>query len=278
MEAAALTDDAVLYLYGFVLPSIDLSGLTGVLDKRPDVFLIQMGGVACAASLVPAGEYKGPPASDGAAEQLEWVAPRAWHHHEVLQHVHTAGTVVPFKFGTLCPSVQDVHTMLRRLRGRILDLLAYFRGKDEWTLNVCADNEALAALHATEPELLALELEAAGLPDGRRYFARKKCERAAAAFVEKTVDMLKTKVLSELSTLQIEILEARKAVMAPRATARHIVTAALLVDRALFGELKMRLADLEAEYVECGLTLELVGPWPPYSFATTLDVPDGPLN
>ena len=51
-----------------------------------------------------------------------------------------------------------------------------------------------------------------------------------------------------------------------------IANAPLLVERGRFTELEAILAQLEREHVEAHLAFELVGPWPPYSFATSVDL------
>ncbi len=189
MEAATtLGNDTVLYLYGMVRPPVDLSGLTGV-GPGSAVFLVEVEDVACAVSAVPALEYHLPPDARRPAEQLEWITPRAWRHHEVLRQLHAATTVVPLKFGTLSADVEQVRSLLRRVRQPVADLLAYFRGTDEWTLKICADVDALSlALQMTQPTLMALKDEERTLPEGRAYFARKKLQQVTADVVQATLD------------------------------------------------------------------------------------------
>jgi hypothetical protein len=263
VEAAASVNTAtVLYLYGLVNPRVDLSGLAAV-EEDADIFLVRSDDVGCAVSVVPATAYEQPAATMSAAEQLEWVTPRAWRHHEVLRRLHVTGTVIPLKFGTLCASAGQVERMLRRLHGPIVDLLRHFAGKDEWTLKICHDAEEHSAeLQRLQPELIALEDEARRLPEGRAYFARKKLQRATADCVAARFAAVHHAVLTRLADSGVEIGVADR-------EPRHIP---LLVERSGFPMLEETLAALEAEHAASHVTFELVGPWPPYSFTSAMEL------
>jgi hypothetical protein len=258
-----MTADTVLYLYGFVRAPLDAGALAAA---GPDVFLTEEGDIACAASLVPASDYHIPPDTNTAAQQLEWVAPRAWRHHDVLRHLHAAAAVVPLKFGTLCPDAEHARGMLRRLRDPIVDLLAGLDGRDEWTLNLHADVELLGAvIRHSDPQLAALVHDADALPEGRAYFARKKLHKATTAAVEARLAAVTTDVRERLSSAGIALADDRTPPAAGAAAA-----ASLLVERSRFHECEALLTALESAHADTHVTFELVGPWPPYSFVSSV--------
>jgi hypothetical protein len=260
----------VLYLYGFVRPSADLSR---VAEAGAVVFLVEFGDVACAVSAVPAVDYHLPPDASTASQQLEWVTPRAWRHHEVLRLVHSSGPIVPLKFGTLCADAMHVHSLLQRLRDPVVGLLAHFEGKDEWTLRMRADVEALSlAVQASRPDLIALKDEADRLPDGHAYFARKHLQKATADIVTATLARTEHSVYERFSAAGIEMAPVDPPQQSGSRDSSVIANAPLLVERARFAELEAVLAQLEGEHVEAHLAFELIGPWPPYSFATSVDL------
>ncbi len=256
--AASLTRDSVLYLYGFVAARADLSGLPAV-EQGADLFLVEAAGVACAVSVVPADAYQRPSGTMTAAEQLEWVTPRAWRHHEVLRRLHLARTVVPLKFGTLCQDTRQLEAMLVKLRVAVSDLLQHFEHRDEWTLKIGHDADALSlSLQSREPGLLALQAEASRLPDGRAYFVRKKLQRATADLAAARITSLEHEVRARVAELGIEIGPLRD----------DHGQVPLLVERHRFAALEATLAQLEDEYTSLHVSFELVGPWPPYSFTS----------
>ena len=260
--AASLNLSTVLYLYGLVEPRADLSGLAAV-EEGAGIFLVQGEEVACAVSVVPAAAYEQPSPAASAAEQLDWVTPRAWRHHEVLRRLHRAGTVVPLKFGTLCASASQVELLLQRVRAPVADLLRHFRGKDEWTLKICHDVAAhTSELQLVSPELVALQEEERQSSGGRAYFVRKKLQRATADLVAACDADIQRRVLARLADLDFEMGVAER-------EPRHVP---LLVDRSRFQVLEDALAALEVEHRSSHVTFELVGPWPPYSFTSAMEL------
>lgn len=268
MEAVTtIPAETVLYLYGFVRPPVNPAALAA---GQADVILVEDGEVACAATVVPAVDYHVPPDATTAAQQLEWVAPRAWRHHEVLRHLHAAGGVVPLKFGTLCSDSQHVREMLRRRRDAIMALLAELEGKDEWTLNTRSDSELLSAVvRHTDPAVAALAADADRLPEGHAYFARKKLQKAIGDAVVARLAAVRQNLHERLVSAAIPFTTADQ----PRTGTSEgtVSTVAVLVPRSRLTELETLLADLEAAHSGAHVTFELVGPWPPYSFAAALE-------
>ena len=264
-----MNEPTAVYMYGLLAPTAAVDGLTAVEDGR-EVFLISSGSVACAATIVAGEAWLDEKAA--AAESADWITPRAWRHHEVLRMLHATGGVVPLKFGTLCADVDAVKGILGRLREPIADLLEQFRGRDEWTLRTVVDEAVLsAAIQQGNPELLALQ-EASDLPAGRAYFLRKRLQKTTSELMEKYVDMIHALLRSRLTGTGWRAMP----VAAPHGARRTGIDLALLVDRALFSELERVLEELESEH--SGVTFELVGPWPPYSFRDTLAVDGGSVN
>jgi hypothetical protein len=271
MEAVTpIGEETVLYLYGFVLRPSALMDLVEI-EQDAELFLVECGDVACAASVVPARAYDVPPDAASAEQRLEWLTPRAWRHHDVVQRLHSARTVVPLKFGTLCAGIGELQALLRRLHDPITDLFARFKGKDEWALTVSADGEALStSLQSGRLDLVASRQEAERLPEGTAYFARKRLQKAIAELVAEQLATLEDIVHWNLSRLGVEIAAAQPSSGPANASMVPVTAVALLADRHIFETLETHLALLEVEYAAYGLTCELSGPWPPYSFTGTL--------
>jgi hypothetical protein len=268
--APALTDESVLYLYGFVSLPVQVPALTGVEENAP-VFLVEYADIGCAVSLVSASAYQRDDRS--AQDQFEWVTPRAWQHHDVVQRLHASTSVLPLKFGTLCPSLDDVRTMLRDRHVAIGEQLARIAGKDEWTLRVTIARAAFAEhLQASEAALIALKETEKRLPEGRAYFARKALQQATSDLADVKLAALENQLFDELSPLHLQILPLDAPTGPSAAPAQLCIAhAALLVERTAFDALELRLAAFEAKYGEPPVTCELLGPWPPYSFASALE-------
>ena len=245
----------LLYIYGFVRAPMTFDRIEGV-EEGSEVFFIESAGVACAASFVPAEAYERAP-GERPAEQLEWVTPRALRHHAVVSALHGEGTVLPLQFGTVCRNAADARQVVADLQPALSNLLDTLDNKDEWTLRATADAAAIAARCEAAPEMTALKVVESDLPDGRAYFARKQRAKVLADLVAQTIASAQDDAYARLAPLAADVVR----------TSRH---SALLVDRAAVEAVASRLAGLQAVHGGLGLTFELVGPWPPYSFAPAL--------
>ena len=262
---AAAIDDRILYLYGFVPHPLALPPIEPIEPDAP-VFLVASGGLACAASLVAAHAWQRSDAQDP-AERAAWVTERALRHHQAVMALHAAGPVLPLKFGTVCRSAGDARLLLDDLRELLAPVLETFRNKDEWTLRMSMDIASITArCEAESPALRALKEAEATLPEGRAYFARKQRAKASADFVDAAVAAVEDAVLERLAGAAAIARSARTA----GGGRQDAAPAALLVDRAERETIDAVLAALQSEHAGCGLAFELVGPWPPYSFAPAL--------
>lgn len=262
--------DTAVYLFGFVAASAARDEAEAI---GRDVMLVPDDDVALAASIVQARDYEPPADAADPSHRLEWVAPLAMRHHDVVQRLHAARTVVPLKFGALCSDLDHAFSIVRRLHGPIAALLKRFEGKDEWTLTVTANREALtAALRHARPGLRRLEEDAAGMTAGTAYLARKRFHQLLDDLVTEACDGLERRIWDRASAAGAEMTAAPRA--ESRTTAGEIVVArgALLVDRQRFSAIELALDDLEMEHGSLGLRCEIRGPWPPYSFADAIEV------
>jgi hypothetical protein len=251
-----------LYLYGIVRrQDLDLSAVAGVESGRA-VRLVEDGELACAVSFVPSADYR-QEAIGAHGEQLDWLAPRAIRHQQVIDYLRQAGTVVPLRFGTLCAAAGDVRHILEARRDLLLRLLTSFEGRDEWGVKIHVNADLIGQ---------AIESDAAdpapAASEGAAYFLRKKRQKLAQ---ERT-----TVRLAELDA-EIYALLLPCAVEGRKRTCQNsdppqvlVLNAALLVDRDQASALAEAVGRLEAQYQNYGLAAELSGPWAPYNFCGDL--------
>ena len=253
---AALKNETALYLYGIVAHPLQLPSCDAV-EEGTAIDLVTGDGVACVVSPVRSRDYESSATGTNAAQQLDWVTPRAWRHHDVVRRLHMTTTVIPLKFGTLCASVDDVHDMLGRSADRMCALLNRFRDRDEWVLSIRVDSDRITErLEHDDLELRQLCAVQQTLPDGRSYFVRKKRQQRVKDLLNAELAAMAREVYARIAGDVDGCCEENGAALA----------ASVLVERRRFEALTVRLAELEAEYAMNGLALELRGPWAPYSF------------
>jgi gas vesicle protein GvpL/GvpF len=257
----------IIYMYGFVRLPIGLPDDLRAVEDDTAVLVVASDGIACVASAVDASAYQ-PAEPRSPQKQLEWVTPRALRHHELLQRVHATTAVIPLKFGTLAPNLDAVRTVLLDRGAAIAAMLQRFHARDEWTLRISIDAAALAAgIEASDPRIAAARTALAGLSDGHAWFARKRLQKAIDEGVAAARAALEQRVCARLAgdpSVAALVGEPRTA------ASDHLAGAALLVARDGFTRLQSLLAELEDEHRSSGLAFDLVGPWPPYSFAAAI--------
>jgi hypothetical protein len=214
----------------------ELPGLTGV-GGEP-VRMVPAAGLHAVVSSVDATAF-GEDALPGLLADLPRAETVGRVHHQVIESVAAAGPVVPLRLATVYPDDSTIRSLLAEHRTDLADLLATFRDTQEWGLKVY------------------LEPRADGTADREPRWARAE-ERAAG------ID----RVLSEIA-LGSRRHPAPDLRLGPRGGWLVLSGVYLLSDlrAAEFGAVARQLTT-EAD----GLTAELSGPWPPYSF---VDQPDG---
>jgi len=274
----ALNGETCLYLYGVVAShSIEPSRLRAVEDAS-GVFLVHAGNLACVASSVRVADYRDRPRDtppnqpkNQLGNHLEWLVPRAMRHHEVLRGLHQVTTVVPFKFGTLYASASQVQEILQQLRQPLTHLLGRLEGREEWILRVLVDQATtMKQIEEAVPELIALGKSTADQSPGEVYFLQERRQKLAAALVQELVFSLSDHIEQRLEKCAVQIVRNASAASECDKSKLTVLSAAILVDRNRLESLEAILEQVESECSRYGLTTELSGPWPPYSFSTDL--------
>ncbi|MGA2325271.1 MAG: GvpL/GvpF family gas vesicle protein [Bryobacteraceae bacterium] len=256
-----------LYLYGIVRCSaIDLSRVAGV-GGSCDVSLVCDGELACAVSPVSRADYSRE-AMESRAQQLDWLAPRAIRHQQVVLHcLRQTGAVVPLRFGTLCATAGDVRRVLQANQPPFLQLLAFLQGREEWGVKVFANPDL--AVQAVEPAEGAGD-ELAPASPGKAYFMEKKRRKLAQERAILRIAELEGEIYERLLPCAVDARKRRCQDASSDAPQRPVLNAALLVDRDKLSVLQELAGRLEADYRSDGITVELSGPWAPYSFCGDL--------
>lgn len=126
------TVDRHHYLFGFTEGAADAAlpeGPLGVPRTEP------LDGGAFAVVSETSGPW-----SDDRLEDIEWIAPRALHHDEVLRAAVTF-TVVPLRFGAVYRHRAGLEHAMRRIAPSLPPLFDGIRGKDEYRLTVLRRRE-----------------------------------------------------------------------------------------------------------------------------------------
>ena len=253
--------DRALYVYGVVpstAPANLFDGVHGV-DPSEPVVLVSDGDVAAVASAVRLDEF-GEDAIEQNLRDPSWLADKARAHDDVLAAAVGRTTVLPFRFGAIYRSEQQLLELLRA-RPDFSSTLSRLEGAVEFGVKAFADvavlTERLAADRAAETDL----------PAGRAYMQRKQLarelEQAAERFSTECAQDSHGRLAAVARGARLNPVQRSEDPTSPR---RMILNAAYLVDRAVELHFRREAESLERAYAEAGVAYQLTGPWPPYNF------------
>lgn len=189
-----------------------------------------------------------------------WVERKALEHERVLSRLAEGGAVVPLRFGAIYDDLGAVERMLEERYDELAADLARVRGHVELGVKGFVERSRLE-------ELLARERAATpAASPGRAYLERRQVARdvaaEASALVAETArntheHLLERSVAGAVSRPHSRELSGRREEMFLNAA--YLVSAG---DETLRGEVDA----LDRAYAGLGLSFEVTGPWPPYSF------------
>jgi hypothetical protein len=247
--------NTALYAYGVVsapaaadVPNAAAGAELRVLDAGP---------LAVVASVVSLDEFGEEPLRANLNDR-DWLERQARRHEDVLLAVAAATAVVPFRFGTICLTADDLRALVDERRDALAAGLERVRGRVEVGVKLWVDEARLAE---------GLQPDAEMTPQsGRAYLEARRADRRRAADADAVVTDAAREVYRRLSAAAVASVVNRPQ---PRELTgrdeRMLLNAAFLVpagDTALRDEV----ARLDEELRDRGFAVELTGPWPPHNF------------
>jgi len=259
---------AARYVYAFVPGGFREEISSPGIDGSADVGILPLGEIAAVVSPVAVEALADAEGGERALD-LDWVAPRALRHEQVVEEVMERSPVLPLTFGVVFSSEEVLAEAISPHRRRIAEFLEYIADKQEWAVKVYADPRKIRAY-------LELPREERGrLPEspGARYLQERRLlrdlERRAA---EARTDAAE-KIRRELAPASIAQKSLR--LSSRELTGRQddmLLSAAFLEQADDVERFTERVHRLAEEYGPKGFTIEATGPWPPYSFCPALQV------
>jgi hypothetical protein len=262
-----------LYVYCLArlsrLPPLPLLGL-GV-DGQSALAIATYQDLAAVWSPVAVEDFCGPEA-EARLQDLTWIGPRVIRHQEVVAGVMRHSPVLPVRFGTIFASLANLEKVLQCHSATIAGVLDHFTDQEEWAVKGMLDRtqarEKLLALK------LAREAEALeALSPGKRYFEEQRLRAAGDQELSQWLKEVGRKLWAAFRNDAADIQERQRLSRKTTGSDQDMVwNWALLIPRPAVGGFKARIQEVNAQYAHRGLSLEVTGPWPPYSFCPALDM------
>ncbi|GAA1510611.1 GvpL/GvpF family gas vesicle protein [Sphaerisporangium rubeum] len=260
-------NDTGTYLYAVtreedrVDPAV-LPALTGV--SGAPVRVLARAGLVAYVSTVPLSEF-GDEALRRSLEDLRWVGDTARAHHRVVETVACDAPTAPVRLVTVYAGDDGVTAMLDRRGAELRAMLAQLRGRNEWGV------KAYAAPRPAAPP----PREPAGPHQGpgTEYLRRRRAGLRGREERQRELAERAERIHEALAAVAVDSRRHRP--QDPQLSGRDdpmLLNGAYLVDDDRRAEFAAVLDSLRGP----GVTIELTGPWAPYSF--TAVEPETPVG
>ena len=246
---------APLYVYALVHPG--RRALPAIEGVGPGALAaVDAGTVAAVAGPVDVAQFE-PPALEHNLADPAWLERVVRAHEEVVEALLGAEPVLPMRFGSIFSDADAVRLMLEENASRLGELLDQVRGRVELGVTVRVDRDRLlrGAAPAADPAAT-----------GRDYLRRRQEELRAAEHIGSLTAALVDDIHCALTAAA-----DRAAVLQPRRSDPALaLSAAYLVPAAAMESFAARADEVRRNHAGV-CSVEVTGPWPPYSF-TSIDV------
>jgi len=245
--------------------------LPDALEPGGKLELVVSGRLAAVVSDVPLADY-GEESLKMRLADPSWTAVRAVRHEQVVEYFSSRAAVVPLRFGAIYFAGQGVEQMLSEKATELRAIIERLRGRQEWGITVCCDQEEfIKVIDTLSSRLRGLAERAETAQPGEAYLLRKKIE--ALKTDEARLEI--KRVVSEIEQSLARNSEAAASlrVMKDEATeqGKTVGKMAFLVASERFDDFHKEAERLAHAYAASGFRLEMTGPWPPYNFSTGKD-------
>jgi hypothetical protein len=218
------------------------------------VQVIEHAGLSAVVCEVDLAEFGQEPLTNN-LEDLAWVERTARIHNEVVWRVAGCATCAPLRLATICSSDASVRAKVDALRTDLNQVLDRVEGRQEWSLKV---------LVRRQPAVVAAPTAAAS--SGVEYLRRKR--EAADQRREQGEDAARAAHDLDQVARAHSVAARRLTVQDPRISGRSeamVLNAAYLVEAEAHETFRARVGAEAEQHAQ--VSVELDGPWPPYSFA-----------
>lgn len=199
---------------------------------------------------------------------LEWVKIKAAIHEKVIETVMQDSSVIPFKFGTMFNTEENLKIMLKVHISKFKSILKYIEDKEEWGVKIYCDIDRLEEELIREDKALTdidKEIESASV--GKAFILRKKKKELVNTSVNKKLNCLAHESFERLKQYSVQSRVNR--LLPKEVTERKeemILNSVFLIYKDKRDAFRDALDVLIGSFKNKGLFFDCTGPWPPYNF------------
>ena len=269
-EGTSAADRRGIYVYCFALPAAARNVDAPDMDGGRKVDVIESDGVGAVCSRVSLESFTGA-GGEAHLKDPAWVVPRVCRHEEVVEQVMAHSPVLPVRFGAVFSSEDALAAVMDANGKQILSFLEDVCDKEEWSVKATVNPKTLCESLLGTDDVLADRRKRIPLSPGAGYLHEKRLRAEARKRWKTHARTLAGQILDVLSedAEDVCLLTPRSADASPGGE-EMILNSAFLLLRDHVGAFRDQAATLGEEYVTKGVSLDVTGPWPPYSFCPAI--------
>ena len=235
------------------------------LDDRQRAGVRTLGRLGAVTINLPANELIGPEAEER-LKDVQWVAPRAQRHEEIILEAMERSPVMPVRFGAAFRDDARVDALLGTNVSAIEAFLVEVEGAAEHVIHAHIDRDTAAA--RVVDRMMRDKLDAAQSP-GARYLLERKIRRELLSKADNAIDAVCDRAIATLDANVMRRTERVGGVSRLDDAGRGGRWSLLVQDQRI-DALDEALERLNDDEQLAGISFRRTGPLPPYSFCPAL--------
>ncbi|MEL6557635.1 MAG: GvpL/GvpF family gas vesicle protein [Bacteroidota bacterium] len=201
-------------------------------------------------------------------QNTEWLTEKALAHQTTLEQAAKEKIVIPFKFGSIFKSADNVVQMLKEKHQQFELLLEKLREREEWGIKLFYESTSLTSWIEEHHETITqLNTELKNSTPGKAFLLKKQYETKIREAVKAEINAVRQQLYTEIQTLTDHFkLEKETDRSLTREKGINTLNLPILIQKTKVDQVQTLVENYRKNYGERGFSLELTGPWPPYNF------------
>ena len=257
-----------LYIYCIMQAEqvIDMSqkGIDGI----GSLFIIRYCDLAAVVSEVEINEFISPSADTNKEIDMRWIEEKARAHERIVKQLMKGTDILPAKFCSIVSSKEGIITFLADNYNEFVRAFRRLAGREEWDVKAYLSFAELEGFVTDNtPEIRERIDMLSFISNSSTYLIKRKIDNLINEHTEKHFDAVIQYIIKALRA--VSDCEAFTHFEPPRCQQTEtplVFKASYLIKKTLLQSFKQQLNKLSDELEPEGITFELTGPWPPYTF------------
>jgi hypothetical protein len=257
--------DRVLQLFCFAR-----AGAVPELNQGDQLLAYPWGGLMAVCGWTGMEEWSGPQAEQR-MQDLQWLTPRIMRHETIIEAAMRVSPVLPARLGALFSSLQTLDRFLALHHAAIASFLDQVENKEEWAVKGVLNRARLSQWLGSN--MNGVQPGCAPPAGGASYLRQRQARAAVGREVNHWVAQTLEPILDQLRRCAAGSYQRGPGAPTAAGQPQPIFNLAFLVARENLTEFHRCAQRATLAHRAHGLELALSGPWPPYSFCPTLEMP-----